>query len=448
MSNDSNPSLPSRKKRISFNGINLPNYEFIINCMHCGLCLPICPTYSITGLEKSSPRGRIRLIKSVADGELDITPGFVKEMQFCLDCQACETACPAGVKYGSLVEAARAQIFQQGYESVLSRWIKIIALDWMFAQQARLQLFSKLLRLYQISGLRFLVERTRILKLFSKKFHDIQGLTPEISPKFSVSLLPLKSTPHGKARFRVGFLPGCIMDVAYADVNVDTVKLLLHHQCEVIVPRNLACCGSLQAHYGMIETAKKFARHNIELFAKEELDYIVMNSAGCGAYMKEYGHLFDDEPELTEKAKNISTKVKDITEFLFMIGFQGGGRPAVKHKYAGKRVTYHDACHLAHTQKIVQQPRELLKSITSYEFVELPEANWCCGSAGIYNIVQHESSMELLKRKIDNIKSIKPDVVVTANPGCMVQIQYGLRKEGIDIELVHTATFLKNVCID
>ncbi|HXG38109.1 MAG TPA: (Fe-S)-binding protein [Bacteroidota bacterium] len=413
--------------------------------MHCGLCLPQCPTYALTGLEKSSPRGRIRLIKSVAEGDLPITPGFVEEMNFCLDCQACETACPAGVRYGALVEAARAQIFQQGYESVVSTVLKKLFLRWLFRTPQRLQVLASLLRIYQQSGFQWFLQRSGLLKLFSRRLHEVQSLTPTISETPSSQLYPERVEPYGSMRYRVGFLTGCIMDVAFADVNVDTIELLRHHGCEVVIPRGQVCCGSLQAHNGDREVARELARVNIEVFSREPFDAIIMNSVGCGAFMKEYGHLFSQEPHLAMKAMRVSKKIQDVTEFLTTIGLQvreGGST----NRYADKRVTYHDACHLVHTQKISLQPRELIKMIPGVEYVELPESTWCCGSAGIYNITRYDDSMKLLSRKMENIKRVRPDIIVTGNPGCLVQIQHGLEREGLSVELLHTATFLRRAC--
>lgn len=442
-----------------FQGVDIPSYDVITNCMHCGLCLPTCPTYALTGLEKSSPRGRIRLIKAVADGELPITENFIHEMNFCLDCQACETACPAGVKYGSLVEAARGQIYRGGYEGRVSDIVKKSMLEWTFLRQSRLKVLARVMRFYDRSGLKWFLQMTGALRLLSRKLDAIQPLSPTISSEFSSNVLPEIIHPEGKPRFRVGFLTGCIMDVAFADVNLDTINLLLHHDCEIVVPQGQACCGSLQAHNGSLDAAREMARRNIELFDRDDLDFIILNSAGCGAYMKEYAHVFADDPQWSTRAQRVSSKVLDVTEFLAKTGYWPA-KPAVRRfsikdktsertsasSLIGKRVSYHDACHLVHTQKISLQPRELIKSIPGIEYAELPESTWCCGSAGIYNVVHYEDSMKLLDRKIENIEKVRPDILVTGNPGCMLQIQYGLKQKGLDMQLLHTATFLWRAC--
>jgi glycolate oxidase iron-sulfur subunit len=443
----------------AFHGVDIPDYEVITNCMHCGLCLPTCPTYAMTGLEKSSPRGRIRLIKAVADGDLPITENFVAEMNFCLDCQACETACPAGVKYGSLVEAARGQIFAGGHEGLAAGIIKKSMLEWTFFRQGRLKVLARLMRLYERSGLQWFLLKTGALKLISRKLAAVQPLSPRISSEFSSDILPEIIKPVGAPKYRVGFLTGCIMDVAFADVNVDTVNLLLHHDCEVFVPRGQACCGSLQAHNGSLDAAREMAKRNIELFDRADLDFIVLNSAGCGAYMKEYGHVFAGDAVWGPRAQRVSAKSRDLTEFLAETGYrpskpsgrvfklngEDSGKSSLK-SFKGKRIAYHDACHLVHTQKISQQPRELIKSIPDIEYLELPESTWCCGSAGIYNVVHYDDAMILLDRKTANIEKVHPDILVTGNPGCMLQIQHGLRQKGMNVELMHTATFLWRAC--
>ncbi|OGU70656.1 MAG: hypothetical protein A3H45_02980 [Ignavibacteria bacterium RIFCSPLOWO2_02_FULL_55_14] len=428
-----------------FAGVDVPNDDVITNCMHCGLCLPTCPTYVLTGLERSSPRGRIRLIKSVASGDLPMSELFVEEMNFCLDCQACETACPAGVRYGSLVEAARAQAFAQERESRASRLLKRFFLGTVFSSHRRLKGLATLLKVYQRSGMAWFLRRTGILAAISPKLARLDPLTPQISDSFSSDVLPEVFSPYGERRYRVGFLTGCIMDVAFGNVNMDTIEVLRRHGCEVIVPQSQSCCGSLAAHYGDMTSARRMAAGAVDLFKRDGLDWIVMNSAGCGAFFKEYGHLFADDPERASAAELVAARTKDLTEFLASTGF----RPRHARPSGNKRpprVTYHDACHLAHTQKVVQEPRRLVQSVPGYEYVELPEASWCCGSAGIYNIVEHEAAMQILERKVDNIASIAPDVLVTGNPGCMVQIRHGLERRGLNVRLLHTATFLREAC--
>jgi glycolate oxidase iron-sulfur subunit len=432
-------------KKEEFTGIDIPSDEMLNNCIHCGLCLPTCPTYAITGLERSSPRGRIRLIKAVAKGAAAISEEFIHEMNFCLDCQACVTACPAGINYGSLVETMRAQIHQGKFDGKFVHYTKKILLNWLFFSHKRLITVANLLRLTQASFIQSLISIGKRLNVLPIKFLGVISLAPKISKKYSTDTLNERLIPIIKPRYQVIFLTGCIMDVAFANVNEDTIQLLLHHGCEVIVPREQQCCGSLQAHNGDMASARKLARHNIELFSKYDFDYIVMNSAGCGAYMKEYGDIFQDDVSIAEKAMSISNRVKDITEFLEETGFfpvdQNSGSP-----FHNKKVTYHDACHLVHAQRISDQPRKLIKSVVGIKYIELRESTWCCGSAGIYNVTHYEDSMKVLDRKIDNIKEAAPDILVTGNPGCLIQIQHGLTQRGLKVELFHTATFLRIAC--
>ncbi|HTR81605.1 MAG TPA: (Fe-S)-binding protein [Bacteroidota bacterium] len=417
-------------------GTDIPDYDFITNCMHCGLCLPTCPTYAVTGLEKSSPRGRIRLIKAVADGEMEITPGFIEEMNFCLDCQACETACPAGVKYGSLVESSRAQIFQQGKVSWLERGMKWLFLKHVLASKVALKFIARLLRIFQRSGLQRILSSSHFSRHVMPKLTGMMQLSPRIDRQFFDDFVGEIITPSGAVKHRVAFLSGCIMNVAFSDINRDTVDVLLKNECEVVIPRRQECCGSLHAHNGDFETARALARHNIDIFLKSNVDAIVMNSAGCGAFMKEYERYLVDDGLYAEKAREVSSKVKDLTEFLIEIDFK---KPSSILK---GRVTYHDACHLAHAQKVTSEPRSILNAISGLDIVELPEAAWCCGSAGIYNVVRYEDSMKFLERKISNLRATAAEIIVTNNPGCISQIKYGLSQKGIAGEVVHIATIL------
>lgn len=424
------------KKKSRFVGVDIPSYDFITNCMHCGLCLPTCPTYALTGLEKSSPRGRIRLIKAVADGDLEITQGFVDEMHFCLDCQACETACPAGVKYGSLVESARAQIYRQQKVSWFERGLKWFFFEKVLSSKRNLKRVAKALRMYQRGGMEWMLNKTGIMKIFAPKMAKLQHLSPRIDEKFFDESFPELIRPVGRTQHRVAFLSGCIMNVAFSDVNRDTIEVLLYNGCEVIVPRMQECCGSLQAHNGDFESARKLARHNIDVFLQYDFDAIVINSAGCGAFMKEYGHYLADDREYSEKAVFLSRKVKDLTEFLVSIDFKKPSRAF------NKRVAYHDACHLAHAQRITTEPRAILETIPGIDLVDLPEASWCCGSAGIYNVVHYDDSMQLLSRKMSNVASTRAELIVANNPGCIAQMKHGLDLFGCTGEIIHLATLL------
>ena len=397
--------------------------DILHHCLHCGLCLPVCPTYNITMKEQSSPRGRIRLMKEVFEDKIEISPQFVEEMYFCLDCQACQTICPAGVHYGALVEEARWRITQKHKEPLVQRLIKLSVLN-VLRSKWKTWVWAHLLRTYQETGLKEGILNSGILKLVSPRMHEQQQLLPEISdPSFTESS-PEISDAEGTKRGTVAFLSGCIMNVAFADIHRDAIEVLVKIGFEVIVPKLQQCCGSLHSHNGEMDTAKALARANIDVFQNYDFDALVIDSAGCGAFMKEYGILLADEPLYREKALALSNKVKDISEFLASIDLIPPKRPM------HKQVTYHDACHLVHTQKISKEPRALLQSIPGIEFVELPESTWCCGSAGIYNILQFDDSMNMLERKMNNIAATNAEIVVTAIPVAISSYNTVLRSSG------------------
>ncbi len=375
------------------------DYSVLQQCIHCGLCLPTCPTYDATKHETSSPRGRIQLMRAVADGKLaPDSPQFADEMYFCLGCLACETACPAGVNYAEMLECARAEVAPKG------GWL----VRWLFRKPDRVRAVAKLLRAINIPP-----------AVLPGRLRELYELRPRICAKFSFDLIREVERAPRKAKYRVGLLTGCVQDVAYADVNRDTVDVLLANGCEVVTPRTQACCGSLLAHNGELELARQLARQNADTF--RDVEVIIVNSAGCGSFMKH-------TPEY-------AGKVKDIAEFLAEIG-------VVAPKSLPSQVTYHDACHLVHGRKISQPPREMLRAIPGLEFVELPEATWCCGSAGIYNITQPEMSMALLERKMKHIAATGASIVATGNPGCIGQLRYGAKKFGVNVEVVHPVTLL------
>jgi len=414
----------------------LPSYEQLINCMHCGMCLPTCPTYELTKLEIHSPRGRIHMIRAVADGHLEITEKFKDSISFCLDCQACVTACPAGVEYGQLVESAQLQIFAAEKEKRGRSDLKEIILNWVFTDLKNLIFIGKLIRFYQRTGLEKLVQKSRILKIFSKKMHELSFVTP-IVPKRNKYIINNGVINKEKKNIRVGVLMGCVQDVFFRDVNQDTLDILRLNGYDVFVPQEDICCGSVHGHNGNLLMARELAKKLIDIFENAKVDYIVLNSAGCGAYMKEYAELFKEDPVYSEKARFFSQKVKDISELLIEHGWK-------KPKKVDKlRVTYHEPCHLVHTQKVSVQPREIISGIPGIEFHELPEATWCCGSAGIYNITRYEDSMKVLQRKMDNIRKTNAEWVVTGNPGCMIQLLYGAKKYDVEVKVIHPVSLLK-----
>lgn len=420
----------------------LPNDDILQQCMHCGMCLATCPTYDLTKMERSSPRGRIRLIRSVARGEMELSETFAEEMNFCLDCQACETACPAGVKYGRMVETARVLVDETGYGSTkLNIALKRFALRKIVASRNGLKFVSTLLRLYQKIGLQKIVRATGILKIFSKNLAEIETLSPTIADKFSDKQIKEIELPNGEIKYKTAFHFGCLMNTMFADINIDTIDVLKECGCKIITPQDQVCCGSLMGHNGDMEFALKLARKNIDAFEKHDYDFLISNSAGCGAFMKDYAHLLEDDPTYAEKAKRFSSKVKDVMEFF------AEQKPDLNYNLALKPelTTYHDACHLVHAQKVSTQPREVIKSLPGIEYKELEEASWCCGSAGIYNVVRYDDAVKQLERKMKNIKNTNANIVLTGNPGCMGQIKHGTKKFNVDVEVLHPVTLIKRL---
>ena len=420
----------------------LPHDDILEQCIHCGLCLATCPTYDITKIERSSPRGRIAMVKSVARSEMELSDRFAEEMNFCLDCLACETACPAGVQYGRIVETARVVVDEAGFGTTkLNRGIKRFLLRKVVASRSGLKFASRLLRFYQKSGLQKFIRATGLLKIFSKKLNEIEALSPSISDKFSDKEIKEVELPAGEVKYKTAFHYGCLMNTMFADINMDTIDVLKECGCKIVTPKDQVCCGSLMGHNGDLEFALKLARKNIDEFEKQDYDYLISNSAGCGAFMKDYSYLFEDDPEYAEKAKKFASKVKDITEFISEQKPELNLNSELNHQ----SVTYHDACHLVHAQKVFTQPREVIKSLPGVEYTELEEATWCCGSAGIYNVVRYEDSLVQLKRKMNNIKNTNAKVVLTGNPGCMGQIKHGTKKFNVDVEVMHPVTLIKKL---
>ncbi|MDB6040347.1 MAG: hypothetical protein JWM99_4188 [Verrucomicrobiales bacterium] len=422
-------------------GSHLKNLDYSVlqQCMHCGLCLPTCPTYDATKIERNSPRGRISLMRAIADGRLEATPTFADEMYFCLGCLACMTACPAGVNYAELFEHARAEAEQSGVLNSPKRTlIRQFTLRWLFMDLRRLRLIGYGMRLYQRIGLQALIRKSGILKLFPKRLQELESMTPTIQPKFSAELIDAITPAAGQKKYRVAMLTGCAQDLIFSDVNLDTVEVLARNGCEVVTPRLQHCCGSLHAHNGEWAMAQGLARKQLDQFPPDAYDAIITNAAGCGSHLKHYEKLLHDDPAYVERARAWDHKVKDIHEWLAEIGV----KPPTGRSLPAQNVTYHEACHLCHGQKITSQPRAILNAIPNLNLTELPESMWCCGSAGIYNIIQPEMANELLDRKLKHIKSTQVPIVATGNPGCLLQIVNGAKKEGLPLRVVHPITLL------
>jgi len=413
------------------------DYSVVQQCMHCGMCLPTCPTYDATKLERNSPRGRIALMRAVADGRLEATRAFADEMYFCLGCLACMTACPAGVNYAELFEHARAEAEQSGVlDSPRRGAIRRFTIGWLFMDLRRLQLFGRAMQLYQKLGLQAFLRRSGVMKLMPRRLRELEAMTPPVQDHFSAELIAPVTPAAGPQRYRVAMLTGCAQDLIFSDVNRDTVEVLARNGCEVVTPPEQSCCGSLHAHNGEWELAQQLARRNIDQFPPEQFDAIITNAGGCGSHLKHYAKLLAGEPAYEQRAHEWDAKVKDIHEWLAHIGI------TPPKTGPAQVVTYHESCHLCHGQKITTQPRQLLKAIPGVKLVELPESSWCCGSAGIYNLTQPEMANELLERKVKHIQSTKAEVVATGNPGCLLQVINGCQQAGLNVRVAHPVTLL------
>jgi glycolate oxidase iron-sulfur subunit len=403
-------------------------------CIKCGFCLPKCPTYRETGLESASPRGRIHLMKLVAHGHLPADE-IVEQLDLCLGCRACETACPAGVKFGRLLEAGREQTLatrqRSRKASRLGEAGERLFFSGILPYLKRLDLMVDLLWLYQVSGLQWLLRKSRLLSAFSETLSSLELMLPTLPPPRLRRQLSAQTPAEGAERHRVGFLAGCVMRSVFAHINTATVRVLARHGCRVVTPREVGCCGALHAHHGDLATARQVARQTIDGFDVDNLEVIVVNSAGCGAMLKEYGQLLKDDPLYRERAVAFSDKVRDISEFL------AGLPPDISLATLPLRVAYDDPCHLLHGQGISREPRQLLQRIPGIELVPLPESDWCCGSAGTYNLTQPEMSQRLLERKMHHIAAVEPDVIASGNPGCLLQLGWGVRRSGLRAEVVH-----------
>ena len=414
------------------------DYSVLQQCMHCGLCLPTCPTYDATKVERHGPRGRISLMRAIADGRLGATKAFADEMYFCLGCLACMSACPAGVNYAELFEHARAEAEASGVlNSAKRNVIRAFAIRWLFMDLSHLRFVGRILRIYQQLGLQALVRGSGVLKLFPKRLQELEGITPDIQPKFSAQLIAPVTPAVGQKKYRVAMLVGCAQDLIFSDINRDTVEVLARNGCEVFTPAKQLCCGSLHAHNGEWEMAQQLARKQLEQFPPDQFDAIITNAGGCGSHLKHYRKLLANDPAYRDRATLWDKKVKDIHEWLVEIGIQ-----APAHQGPPQEVTYHESCHLAHGQKITAQPRQLLNLIPNLKLVELPESLWCCGSAGIYNIVQPEMAGQLLDRKLKHIRSTGVSIVANGNPGCLLQLINGAKQQGLKVRVVHPVTLL------
>jgi glycolate oxidase iron-sulfur subunit len=403
-------------------------------CVHCGLCLNACPTYRELGLEMDSPRGRIFQMNQVANGA-PITPDYIQHLDLCLACRACETACPSGVPYGRLIEAARAHLEQHRKRGPISRLARALLLKHLVPSRSLLQIAGGGLYLYQASGLQRILRLSGLMKLLGP-LGDIEALAPSAEVPFFFPQIGKTFPAEGEQRFRVAFLAGCIANVAFARLNEATVRVLQKNGCEVVIPRAQGCCGALALHAGLRDEACRLARAEVDAVPAEEYDAILTNAAGCGSTLKEYGELLAEDEAYREKAHRFTAKVKDITEFLASIELRPGMWPI------DAAVTYQDSCHLAHGQKITSAPRKLIRSVPGVTFREMPNADACCGSAGTYNLLQNEMATQILEHKMEKVNATGASILLSANPGCLLQLRAGVRLFGHDQRVMHVVELL------
>ncbi len=403
----------------------LLDYQATLDCVHCGLCLPHCPTYQETGRESSSPRGRIYLMRGVAEGRIPLDDLVVDEMALCLACRACESACPAGVRYGHLVESMRAEIDVRGARGRVRRFVSRIALRRVVASRRVLHAFGGALRAYQRSGLQRALRASRLLSIVPP-LARMEQMLPRIPDAHRA---PLRVPARGVRRGRVAFFSGCIMPEMFGPVNAATIDVLARNGFEVDVPAGQVCCGALHRHAGDHEAAESLHSANRAAFRIDGIDAVILNSAGCGAALRDMG---DD----------LAHKVRDVTEFLADAGLREIPRPL------RMRVAYDDPCHLLHGQRVASAPRALLRAIPELELFDLEGCRDCCGAAGIYNLTQPAMSARLLERKIQAIRDSAPDAVATGNPGCLLQIGAGVRASRLSVEVLHPVELLARAYAD
>jgi glycolate oxidase iron-sulfur subunit len=408
-----------------------PQRELIDDCVHCGFCLPHCPTYLNWGEEMDSPRGRIDLMRGLRTGQIPMTPTVATHFDRCLGCMACVTACPSGVRYDVLIEETRAYVerkYRRGFWDRLHRWM----IFQVFPYPRRLRAMAAFLLVYVWTGMRWLVRHSGVLKLFPLRMRQLEELQPPVTLRSVFSRLPERVPAAGERRMRVALVAGCVQRIFNPGVNEATIRVLAAEGCEVIVPPGQGCCGALSMHAGREEESLRFARDLIERFSREPVDAVVINAAGCGSHLKDYARLFPDDL----RAREFAAKVRDVNELLAPL------EPRAPRRPLQVRVAMHDACHLVHAQRIKAQPRKLLGAIPGLTMVEVPDSEQCCGSAGIYNLVQPQSAEQIGQRKVDNVLSTRAELLASANPGCTLQIQKILRERGKRLPAAHPIEIL------
>lgn len=415
-----------------------PDPKLIDSCVHCGFCLASCPSYRVIGKEMDSPRGRIYLMDAINEGEIALNNASAQHFDSCLGCLACVTACPSGVQYDKLIGATRPQVERNYPRSLPERFYRTLIFS-LFPYPNRLRPLLAVLLVYQKLGLQKLVRSTSLLKRVSPQLAAMEAILPQVSLKSFTDDLPTVIPAEGEKRYRVGMILGCVQRLFFSSVNEATVRVLTANGCEVIIPKTQGCCAALPHHQGQQEQAKALARQMIDSFEGTDVDAVIINAAGCGHTLKEYGHLLQDDPEYREKAEKFAAKVKDAQEFLATVGLTANLSPL-----ADKPLTlvYQDACHLLHGQKISIQPRQLLRQIPQVQLREPLDAALCCGSAGVYNMLQPEVADELGQQKAQNLLNTGADLIASANPGCTLQIGKHLQQQNKVFPIMHPMELL------
>lgn len=421
-----------------FDSKNPPKPELIDACVHCGFCLSTCPSYRVIGKEMDSPRGRIYLMDGINEGEIALTSGVTEHFDTCLGCLACVTTCPSGVQYDQLLAATRPQVERNQPRSLGDRLIRSLIFN-LFPYPDRLSLFLPFFWLYQRLGLSQLIRKTGILKQISPRLAAMESILPQIKLANLNNKYPLVIPSQTEKRYRVGMILGCVQRLFFDDVNQATIRVLTANGCEVVIPPTQGCCAALPAHQGQEAQAQTLARQMIDSFAELELDAIIINAAGCGHTLKEYGHILADDPDYSQKAQEFANQVKDVQEFLDAVGLTTTLSPVSEQELT---VVYQDACHLLHGQKISVQPRRLLQKIPGIKLREPLDAALCCGSAGVYNMLQPEIANELGQQKVNNLLNTGAELIVSANPGCSLQIKKHLELQNKQVKVLHPMQLL------
>lgn len=426
--------------------LKLPDFDNILSCVHCGLCLDYCPTYRELGLEQDSPRGRLYLMRGLWNGELELDEKVAEPISRCLDCRACETACPSGVPYGELLEKTKALIVEHQPQSIKEKLIRLVMLKNVFKKTSLLVLLSKIFKVYIFLGIPKLITSGLLSKILPKKFVQNHQMIPSFSGKsFKRKHRGLHASADSK-NIKVELFSGCILDVANAEIHEATLKVLLAAGCDVHVSGDQKCCGALHIHNGDRVTAKELATANFAAFSNSSSEAIITNAAGCGAQLTEYHHLFDKSDNIYNEILKFENSVIDIMEFLGINRYRLG---QIKFKSPVSTTVLYDApCHLIHAQGVDKSPKAVINCIPGVTLVSIPEADWCCGSAGVYNLLQPELSNQILDRKINSIemamkKNPEAKILLTGNPGCLFQIKYGVEKRGLDLKVMHPIVFMQ-----